>query len=84
MREDRRHIRDLDVKRICSIKDLLVNLEISTNPQILKIALKFKPDFVCIVPENRKEITTEGGLNLTKNKKKIQKIVSSLKKKKKN
>ncbi len=82
LREDRRHIRDLDVKRICSIKDLLVNLEISTNPQILKIALKFKPDFVCIVPENRKEITTEGGLNLKKNKKKIQKIVSSLKKKK--
>ena len=81
LREDRRHIRDLDVKKICSIKDLSVNLEISTNPQILKIALKFRPDFVCIVPENRKEITTEGGLNLTKNKKKIQKIVSSLKKK---
>ena len=64
LREDRRHINDLDAKKICSIKNLLINLEISTNSEIVKIALKLKPDFVCIVPENRKEITTEGGLNL--------------------
>ena len=76
LREDRRHINDLDAKKICSIKNLLVNLEISTNSEIVKIALKLKPDFVCIVPENRKEITTEGGLNLKKNKYKIKKIIS--------
>ena len=76
LREDRRHINDLDAKKICSIKNLLVNLEISTNFKIVKIALKLKPDFVCIVPENRKEITTEGGLNLKKNKYKIKKIIS--------
>ena len=82
LREDRRHIKDLDAKKICLIKGLLVNLEISTNPQIIKIALKIKPDFVCIVPENRKEITTEGGLNLVKNKSKLRKIIKKFKKKK--
>ena len=82
LREDRRHIKDLDAKKICSIKKLLVNLEISTKPEIVKNALKIKPDFICIVPENRKEVTTEGGLNLVKNKSKIKKIVSLFKKKK--
>tara|TARA_Y100000389_G_C17413400_1_gene492264 strand:- start:267 stop:992 length:726 start_codon:yes stop_codon:yes gene_type:complete len=81
LREDRRHIKDNDAKKICSIKNLLVNLEISTNPKIVKIALRLKPDFICIVPENRKEVTTEGGLNLIKNKNKIKKIVSYFKKK---
>ena len=75
LREDRRHIKDFDAKKICSIKNLLVNLEISTRPEIVKNALKIKPDFICIVPENRKEVTTEGGLNLTKNKNKIKKII---------
>ena len=82
LREDRRHIKDFDAKKICSIRDLNVNLEISTNPKIVNIAIKIKPDFICIVPENRKEITTEGGLNLTKNRKKIQKIISKFRKKK--
>ena len=76
LREDRRHIKDLDAKKICSINKLLVNLEISIRPEIVKNALKIKPDFICIVPENRKEITTEGGLNLSKNKKKIKEIIS--------
>ena len=82
LREDRRHIKDLDAQKICSIKNLLVNLEISTNPSMVKKALKIKPDFVCLVPENRKEITTEGGLNLKKNKRKIKKIIYQFKKKK--
>ncbi len=81
LREDRRHIKDLDAKKICSIKSLDVNLEISTNRKIVDIALKINPDFICIVPENRKEITTEGGLDLIKNKKRIQKIISRFKKK---
>ena len=82
LREDRRHINDYDAKKICSIKNLLVNLEISTNLKIIKIALKIKPDFICIVPENRKEVTTEGGLNLKTNKSKIKNIISKFKKKK--
>ena len=82
LREDRRHINDLDAKRICSIKKLLVNLEVSTNPKIIKTALKIKPNFICIVPENRREITTEGGLNLRINKNKIKKIIKKFKKKK--
>ena len=80
LREDRRHIKDLDAKKICSIKNLKVNLEISTNPNIINIALKIKPNFVCIVPENRKEVTTEGGLNLRKNKSKLKNIIKRLKK----
>ncbi len=81
LREDRRHINDFDAKKICSIKNLLVNLEISTNIKIFKIALRIRPNFICIVPENRKEITTEGGLNLKKNKKQIKKMISLFKKK---
>ena len=81
LREDRRHIKDIDAEKICSIKNLLVNLEISTNSNIVRIASKINPDFICIVPENRKEITTEGGLNLKKNKKKIEKILKIFKKK---
>ena len=81
LREDRRHINDNDAKKICNINNLSVNLEISTNPEIVKIALKIKPNYICIVPENRKEITTEGGLNLKRNKIKIKNIISLFKKK---
>jgi pyridoxine 5-phosphate synthase len=81
LREDRRHIKDSDAKKICLIKNLKVNLEISTNPKIVNIALKIKPNYICIVPENRKEITTEGGLDLKKNQYKIKKIISKFKKK---
>ncbi len=82
LREDRRHINDNDAKKICSIKNIPINLEVSTNPKIISIALKIKPNFICIVPENRKEITTEGGLNLNKNIKNIKKIITKFKKKK--
>ena len=82
LREDRRHINDHDVFKICKNKNIPVNLEISLNSKILKIALKNKPNYICIVPENRKEITTEGGLNLSKNKKKIKDIITKFKKKK--
>ena len=64
LREDRRHINDLDAKKICGFKNVLVNLEISMNKEIVSKALKIKPNFICLVPENRKEITTEGGLNI--------------------
>ncbi len=82
LREDRRHIKDLDAKKICSIKKLKVNLEISIKDEIVKNALRIKPDFICIVPENRKEITTEGGLNLETNRKKLKSIIRLFKTKK--
>jgi pyridoxine 5-phosphate synthase len=80
LREDRRHINDTDAKKICKLKKILVNLEISMNDKIVKNALRIKPNYICIVPENRKEITTEGGLNLTKNKKKLKTIIEKFKK----
>ena len=80
LREDRRHIKDNDAKKICSIKNLLVNLEISIRNEIIKKALKIKPNYICIVPENRKEVTTEGGLNLKKNKQKLKSIIKLFKK----
>ena len=82
LREDRRHIKDMDAKNICKIKNILVNLEISTNSSIVNKALKISPDFICIVPEKRREVTTEGGLDLKKNKIKLKKIISKFKKKK--
>ncbi|MDA9793697.1 pyridoxine 5'-phosphate synthase [Candidatus Pelagibacter sp.] len=82
LREDRRHINDLDAKKICKTKNVLVNLEISMNDKIVDNALKIKPNYVCLVPENRKEITTEGGLNLVKHKKKLKNIIEKFKKKK--
>jgi len=65
LRADRRHIQDADVylmKRELKIK---LNLEMGNTPEIVDIALEVKPDFVCLVPENRQEITTEGGLAVT-------------------
>ena len=79
LREDRRHINDLDAKKICKLKKILVNLEISMNNKIVKNALKIKPNYICIVPENRKEVTTEGGLNLDKNQKKLKNIIQTFK-----
>ena len=79
LREDRRHINDLDAKKICKLKKILVNLEISMNDKIVKNALKIKPNYICIVPENRKEVTTEGGLNLDKNQKKLRNIIQIFK-----
>jgi len=82
LREDRRHITDLDVVKICKNKKIITNLEVSLNDDVIKIALKNKPNFICIVPEKRKEITTEGGLNLSKNLNKIQKVIEQFKKNK--
>ena len=75
LREDRRHINDSDLQKIKKIK-VPINLEMAPTNEMLNIAKKFKPDYVCIVPEKRKEITTEGGLNLIM----IKKIINSLKK----
>jgi len=80
LREDRRHINDLDLKEIKSKLKIPLNLEIAATNEMVRIALKHKPNFVCIVPEKRKEITTEGGLNLNYKKNFLKKIIFKLKK----
>ena len=82
LREDRRHINESDLKQIKKKLKIPLNLEIAATKEMLKIALKSKPPFICIVPEKRKEITTEGGLNLNYNKKFLEIIIGKLKKKK--
>ena len=79
LREDRRHIKDDDVMKICKNKRIPVNLEIALDDKIIKIALKNQPSYICIVPEKRKEITTEGGLDLNKNRNKIKRILTVFK-----
>ena len=80
LREDRRHINDNDLKEIKSKLKIPLNLEIASTNEMLKIALKHKPDFICIVPEKRKEITTEGGLNLNYKKNFLKMIIRKLQK----
>ena len=82
LREDRRHINDKDLKLLSKIKSIPLNLENAANYKMVKIALKNKPKNVCIVPEKRNEITTEGGLNLKNNKKKLKNFVRMLNKNK--
>ncbi len=82
LREDRRHIKDFDLKIIKSKLKIPLNLEIAATTEMLKIALKSKPPFVCIVPEKRQEITTEGGLNLKFRRKFLKKVINKLKKNK--
>jgi len=82
LREDRRHINDKDLKFLSKIKSIPLNLEIAANSKMVKIALKNKPKNVCIVPEKRNEITTEGGLNLKNNKNKLKNFVGMLNKNK--
>ena len=64
LREDRRHIQDRDVWNLRKVIKTRLNLEMANTPEILGIALKLKPDIVCVVPERRQEITTEGGLDV--------------------
>ncbi len=81
LREDRRHITDKDLFKISRLKNIRVNLEMAPTNKMLKIALKSKPNFVCIVPEKREELTTEGGLNLNKDNLRIKRIIYNLKQK---
>jgi len=64
LREDRRHIQDRDVWKLREVVTTRFNLEMANTPEILGLALNLKPDIVCIVPERRQEITTEGGLDV--------------------
>ena len=78
LREDRRHINDKDLQSIRSKLKIPLNLEIAATDEMLKIALKRKPPFVCIVPEKRQEITTEGGLNLKYKRNFLKKMIEKL------
>lgn len=78
LREDRRHIHDNDAIAICTQSSLPVNLECSINPDIIDIVCKLKPARATLVPENRNEVTTEGGLDVKGNYEKLQKAVDKL------
>lgn len=79
LREDRRHITDRDVRLLRETVQTKFELEMAATDEMLKIALEIKPDIAMLVPENRKEVTTEGGLVLSKDLEKIRKTVDTLK-----
>jgi pyridoxine 5-phosphate synthase len=66
LREDRRHISDTDIERLRAEVSLPLNLEMAATPEMLAIALRLRPHAVCLVPEKREELTTEGGLDVVK------------------
>ena len=77
LREDRRHINDNDLKLLKRHSTLPINLEMALTDEMISISKKIKPNFICLVPEKRNEITTEGGLNLEKiSKKKLKSLLS--------
>jgi pyridoxine 5-phosphate synthase len=67
LREDRRHMQDRDVRTLRQVIKTRLNLEMANAPEIVAIALDLKPDIVCLVPERRQEVTTEGGLDVAEN-----------------
>lgn len=79
LREDRRHIKDSDVELISKNISTNLNLEMAVTDEMQKIALKIKPHSVCLVPEKRQEVTTEGGLDVAGQLEKITKFVKPLK-----
>lgn len=78
LREDRRHIQDEDVRKICKSCSVNVNLEMACTDEMARIAIKNNPDWVCIVPEKREELTTEGGLNVEKNQAQLKKTIEKV------
>lgn len=78
LREDRRHIQDDDVRQLCQREGTRINLEMAVTEEMLAIALKRRPPDVCLVPEKRQELTTEGGLDVTSNPDGITDAVSRL------
>ncbi|MEM7817091.1 MAG: pyridoxine 5'-phosphate synthase [Candidatus Aenigmatarchaeota archaeon] len=81
LREDRRHIKERDIFLIKKLIKIPFNLEMSINKEIVEIALKLKPHQATLVPERRQELTTEGGLNLIKNYKRVERVIKILKNK---
>ena len=80
LREDRRHIQDHDLNRLKKAITTRLNFEMAPTPEIIKIAHKIKPYQVMFVPERRQEITTEGGLDVTRGGRRLKKVIADFKK----
>ncbi len=78
LRQDRRHIQDKDVEKLKEVLLVRMNLEMAGVPEIIKIAHRIIPYTVCLVPENRQEITTEGGLDVAGQKDSLKKVVEGM------
>lgn len=78
LREDRRHIQERDVWRLRECIGTRLNLEMACTPAMTDLALKLKPDYVCLVPENRQEVTTEGGLDVVGNRDRVRACVDAM------
>ncbi len=78
LREDRRHIQDEDVRRFAALREIRLNLEMACTPAMTALALELKPNSVCLVPESREEITTEGGLDVVKHRDKVRHVTDAM------
>ena len=78
LREDRRHIQERDVWRLRESIGTRLNLEMACTPEMTAFALKLKPEFVCLVPESRQEVTTEGGLDVVGNHERVRACVGAM------
>ena len=78
LREDRRHMQDRDIYLLRQTIKTKLNLEMGANKDIIKIALAVNPDMITLVPEKRQELTTEGGLDVSSQKKKIGKVIEKM------
>ncbi len=80
LREDRRHIKDRDLKMLRDVVRTKLNLEMAATPEMTKIAERTRPDMVTLVPEKRQELTTEGGLDVIRSASKIEKVIKAARK----
>ena len=78
LREDRRHIQDRDVRVLRDTVNVKLNLECACEPTMLDLAVKTLPDQVCLVPEKREEVTTEGGLDIVANRDRVDRAIKQL------
>jgi pyridoxine 5-phosphate synthase len=78
LREDRRHIQDRDVWRLRDLPSLRINLELACTQPMIDLALRLKPQAVCVVPENRAEVTTEGGLDVVGGRARVEACIRSM------
>jgi pyridoxine 5-phosphate synthase len=78
LREDRRHIQDDDVRRLAELVHVKLNLEMAATDEMVKIACEIKPQMAMLVPEGRQEITTEGGLDVAGQRKRLKQVVARL------
>lgn len=78
LRSDRRHMQDRDIKRLRESIMTKLNLEMGNTPEIVDVALRIVPDEVCLVPEKREEVTTEGGLDVMANRKELEGTIKRL------